>query len=104
MTSIIDAKSKRPLSAKLVAGLAISAFVLLGTYAASASAQERRDDRRGEDHRGGDRERGGDWGGGGDYYSAPPVVYGSPYAYPPPPVVYGPAIGITLPGINIGIQ
>jgi len=93
MTCIIDTKSKRHLSAKLAAGLAISAFLVLGTFVASASAEERRgDDRRGGDYRG-DRGHGA-WGGG--YYPAPPVVYGSPYYYPPP-VVYG-------PGISIGIR
>jgi hypothetical protein len=40
------------------------------------------------------------------------VVYGSPYGngyygapgYYAPPVVYGPAVGIGLPGVNIGIR
>jgi hypothetical protein len=39
------------------------------------------------------------------------VVYGSPYGggyygspYYAPPVVYGPGIGISLPGVNIGIR
>lgn len=99
MTCIIDTKSKRRLPAKLAAGLAISAVLVLGTLVVSASAQERRDDRRGDEYRG---DRGYGWGGG--YYAPPPVVYASPYAYPPPPVVYGPAIGITVPGINIGIR
>ncbi len=102
MTYIIDSKSKRRLSAKLAAGLAISAFLVLGTFVASASAQERHDDRGGWDHRGEHNS----WNGG--YYSAPPVVYGTPYVYGAPyyapPVVYGPSIGIGLPGINIGIQ
>jgi hypothetical protein len=34
-------------------------------------------------------------------------VYAAPvggYGYYPPPVVYGPAIGITLPGVSIGIR
>jgi len=102
MTCIVDTKSKRHLPAKLAVGLAISAFLVLGTFVTSASAQER----RGGD-RGGDRGYGG-WSGG--YYAAPPVVYGSPYYYPPapyyypPPVVYGPSVGIALPGINIGIH
>ncbi len=102
MTCIIDTKSKRHLSAKLAAGLAISAFLVLGTFVASANAQPHRGDHhRGGDHRG---DRGhGDWGGG--YYPAPPVVYAapSPYYYPPP-VVYGPAIGIYLPGVSILIR
>jgi len=111
MIGTSDTKSNHRLSAKLAAGLAISAFLVLGTFVASAGAQ----DRRGGDHRGG-HERGGghrgghergyggnrDWRGGG-YYPAPPVVYGTPYDYPPP-VVYGPGIGVYLPGINIEIR
>ncbi len=114
MTCIIEAKSKRRLSARLAAGLAISAFLVLGTVVASAStaAQERR-------HTGYSsyRGHGGVYRGGRGYYAAPPVVYGSPYYgtpyygspyygapyYYPPPVVYGPAIGIGLPGIGISI-
>jgi hypothetical protein len=96
MTCSIDTKSKRHLSAKLATALAISTILVLGTLV--ANAEERRDDRRGDDHRG---DRGHAW--GGDHYRAPPVVYGTPYYYPPP-VVYGPAIGITLPGVSIGIR
>ena len=70
MTWIIDTKSKRRLSAKLAAGLAISAMLAVGTFAGCAV-----------------RARGGD----GDIQQwvlpqlerrvlrAPPVVYGSPY-------------------------
>jgi hypothetical protein len=98
MTYITETNSRPHLSTRLAAGLAISALLLLGTSLAPAGAGDRRDD-----HRGGDRH--GDWhgGGGGGYYAPPPVVYGAPY-YAPPPVVYGPAVGISLPGINIGIQ
>jgi len=106
MTYIIDTKSKRHLPAKLAAGLAISAFLVLGTFVASANADEHHQGARGHaghrhvaDYRGG-RGYGGGWGGG--YYGSPPVVYGAPYYYPPP-VVYGPGIGITLPGVAIGI-
>jgi hypothetical protein len=99
MTCTKDTKSKRRLSAKRAAGVAISVFLVLGTFIASASAEERRDDHRGGDYRG-NHDHGGP---GGGYYRAPPVVYGSP-AYYPPPVVYGPAIGIALPGITIGIR
>jgi hypothetical protein len=101
MTHIIDTTPKRRLSAKLAAGIAISALLALGTFAAPASA-----DWNG-DHR-------GNWGGGyGGYYNAPPVVYGSTYGdgyygygspYYAPPVVYGSGIGIALPGVNIGIR
>ena len=102
MTRIIDTKSDRHLSAKLAAGLALSAFLLVGTFVASASADN---DHRGSwDH---NNDRGnGSW--GGSYYVAPPVYYGPRYysapAYYPPSVVYGPGIGINLPGVSIGIQ
>jgi hypothetical protein len=100
MTCTSHTKSNRRLSAKLAAGLAVSAVFVLGTLLASASAQ----DRRGDDHRGGYDRGGGHrhWSNGG-YYPPPPVVYGTPY-YNPPPVVYGPAIGVSLPGINIDIR
>jgi hypothetical protein len=102
MTCLIDTKSKRRLPAKLAAGLAISALLVLGAFVASSGAAEHRGggDRGHADYRGGDRGRGSCcWGGG--YYAAPPVVY-APY-YAPPPVIYGPGIGIALPGININI-
>ena len=103
MTWIIDTKSKRRLSAKLAAGLVISAMLGLGTFAGSASAQE---------YRGEHREYRHNWNGG--YYRAPPVVYGSPYYgspyygspyygspyYYPPPVVY-PGICISVPFVRI---
>jgi hypothetical protein len=106
MTFVIDTTLKRRLSAKLAAGFALSAFLALGTFVASAHAdghpgpRDRGHDSRydRDDHR--DHGRSG-WGGG--YYRAPPVVYGSPY-YAPPPVVYGPTIGVYIPGINIGIH
>jgi hypothetical protein len=99
MTWIIDTKSRRRLSAKLAAGFVIAAMLALGTVATPAHAEWN------GDH----RDYGRNWTGG--YYRAPPVVYGSqyrssyygrPYYYPP--VVYGPGIGISLPGINIGIR
>jgi hypothetical protein len=99
MTQSIDTTSKRRLSARLGTGIAISAILALGTFAAPASA----------DWNG---ERGGyhhNWNGG--YYRAPPVVYGSSYGngyygspYYAPPVVYGPGIGVNLGGIGIGIR
>jgi len=102
MNPIMATKSKRRLPAKLAAGLAIASVLLLGTFVLPAGAAEHRDDRRGDEHRG-DRGHHGAWGGGGGYYPAPPIVYGNP-GYYPPPVVYGPAVGIALPGVNIGIQ
>jgi hypothetical protein len=105
MTDSIDTKSKRRLPAKLAAGIAISAFLVLGTFAVSANAEERHDGDRAGDHRdghgGGGNWHGGGWGGGG-YYGAPPVIYGAPDYYPPP-VVYGPGIGIAVPGVSVGI-
>jgi hypothetical protein len=100
MTEIIDTTSKRALSAKLAAGVAIAAMLALGTFAGSADA-------RAYHHY---------YNGG--YYRAPPVVYGSPYRggyygspyyggspyYYPPPVIYGPGIGISLPFIGIHIR
>ena len=102
MTWIIDTKSRGRLSAKLAAGLVISAMLALGTFAGSASAEERRGEHREYHH------NHHNWNGG--YYRAPPVVYGSPYGssyygspyYYPPPVIY-PGIGLSLPGVNIGI-
>jgi hypothetical protein len=99
MTQIIRSTSKRRLSAKLGAGIGISAILALGTFAAPANA-DWNGDHGGYNH---------NWNGG--YYHAPPVVYGSPYGngyygspYYAPPVVYGPGIGINLPGVNIGIR
>ena len=99
MTCISGINSKRTLPAKLAAGLALSAFLVLGSFVASADAQPRRDEHRDDRGRGG-----GGWAHGGGYYVAPPVVYGAPYAYAPPPVVYGPAVGVFLPGVTIAIQ
>ncbi len=103
MTCIIDTESKRRLSAKLAAGVALSALFVLGTFVASASAQPHRDDHRGGGGRGWNQNGGGHGWGGGGYYAAPPVVYGGP-AYYPPPVVYSPGISIIVPGVAIGIQ
>jgi hypothetical protein len=97
MTSIIDAKPERRVSARLAAGVAISALLVLGAFVTPAAA---------DDHHGGDRDHRGDRGHEGrnrGYYAPPPVVYAAPY-YAPPPVVYDPAIGVYMPGISIGIQ
>src|ERR1700691_2607770 len=98
MTWINPTTLKRHLSAKLMGGLALAAVLTLGSFAGPAHAEWR------DDH------RGHNWSGG--YYRAPPVVYGSPYGssyygapgYYAPPVVYGPGIGVSLPGVNIGIR
>ena len=75
---------------KLGAALAVSAFLVGGSFVGSAQA---------------DWHHGGGWHGG--YYGGPPVVYGGGYyapGYYPPPVVYGPSVGVTLPGVSIGIN
>ncbi len=93
MTWNIDTTAKR-LSARLAAGIAISAILALGTFATPAIARDYHHNYY-----------------NGGYYRAPPVVYGSPYRngyygspYYAPPVVYGPGVGISLPGIAIGIR
>jgi hypothetical protein len=103
MTCIIDTGSKRHLSAKVAAGLALAAVLVAGTLVASANAQPRHEEYRGGGNRGWNQNGGGRGWGGGGYYAPPPVVYGGP-AYYPPPVIYGPSIGIALPGVAIGIQ
>jgi hypothetical protein len=101
-------QSKNRPSIRRVIGGAFVASLLLGGLATSANAEDHRGggDRHGgerhDDHRGG-----GDW--GGRYHSAPPVVYGGSYynpgyGYSAPPVVYGPAVGISTPGLSIGIN
>jgi hypothetical protein len=102
MTCIIDTESKRS-SAKLAASAALSAFLVLGMFVASASAQPHREDHRGGGDRGWHQNGGGHGWGGGGYYAAPPVVYGGP-AYYPPPVIYSPGISIVVPGVIVGIQ
>jgi hypothetical protein len=110
MTWMIDANSKRYLPTKIAARVAVSAILLLGTFAAPAMAAG---GHGGGGHGGGGRGHGGGgYRGGGGWnrgYYAPPVVYGSPYGSPyygygspyyyPPPVVYGPGFGV-----NIGIR
>jgi hypothetical protein len=116
MTSIIDTESKGGLSAKLAAGLVISAVLALGIFTVPADAQwnsyTQWNDKEHPDQNHWNRDN---WNRG--YYRPPPVVYGSPYGssyygrpyyapqyYYPPPVVYGPGIGILLPGISINIR
>jgi hypothetical protein len=102
MTWIMKNTSKR-LSARLVGGLAVAALLGLSALA-PAHAEWRGGDNHGQNW-------GGGWGGGG-YYNAPPVVYGSSYGngyygapgYYAPPVVYGGGVGVSLPGVNIGIR
>ncbi len=91
---------------KLGTGLTIATVLIFGAFVGPAQARwgdrDHRPPPRHENHPGYRH----DWNGG--YYRAPPVVYegryNDGYGYYPPPVVYGPGIGITLPGINIGIH
>jgi hypothetical protein len=99
MTCISNTPSKRRRSAKLAAGIAISAVLAFGAFAVPANA-EWDGHHRGYDH---------NWNGG--YYQAPPVVYGSQYGYGyygspyyAPPVVYGSGVGISLPFVGINIR
>jgi hypothetical protein len=90
----INKGSNRTRAARLVAGVTVAAVLALGVSAGTANARwDHRDD---HDHRG--------WSGG--YWHSPPVVYGAPgyYGYAPPPVVYGPGIGVTMPGVSVGIR
>src|SRR5579862_6072009 len=125
VTSIISTKSKRRLPARLAAGLAVSALLVLGPFAGSASAAQHGSGQpsghtsgHGGGHPsghaggygGGHGSGYGGWQGGGGYYAPPPVVYGSPYGgayygapYYPPPVVYAPGITIGVPGIGVTI-
>jgi len=77
---------------KLLSGLAVSALLALGTFAAPASARDDQRDYRGnqqrDDHRGHEGSNNG-------YRAPPPVVYGTPNYYPPP-VVYGSGLGINI--------
>ena len=98
MTRIIGTKTKFRRSAKITAGLVISAILAVGTFSGSADARGRDEGNR--HGYGGNRH-----GYNGGYYRAPPVVYGSRYGgsyygsyYNPPPVV------INLGGIGIGIR
>lgn len=95
MTQFTNTKPTSRLSAKLAAGFTVSALLALGSFAGPANAQYYHGYHN--------------WNGG--YYAAPPVVYGSTYGdgyygspYYAPPVVYGPGVGISLPGISIGIR
>lgn len=104
MTHTAYAISKGRLLAKLAAGVAFAGTLAIGAFATPANAEWDGHYRNyGYDH---------DHYYNGGYYTAPPVVYGSPYggayygapAYYPPPLVYGPGIGINFGGIGIGIR
>ena len=70
MTSIIDTKPKRHLSAKIAAGLAISAVLLLGTFVAGASANDYQNNHGWNDNY---QRVNNNW--GGHYYDATPYYY-----------------------------
>jgi hypothetical protein len=112
MTHIIDTRSKRR-PAKLAAGLALSALLLLGPLVTMAKAEQQgvqdntsernrarssRDLRQNQERNQPYRDRG--YYDRGYNYGAPPVVYGSPYGgsyySSPPPVIYGPGLNINI--------
>jgi len=96
MTRIIDRQSKRRSATGLTVGIILTAALAFGTFAGSASAEDRGRDHRDYHHRdwNGGYYRDRDWNGG--YYRAPPVVYGYGSPYYAPPVVYGPGIGLNF--------
>ncbi|CAK0758465.1 putative Sulfur globule protein [Azospirillaceae bacterium] len=109
MTCINDNQSNPPLLVKLAAGLALSAFLVLGPLVSTANAQGGGDDHNrwvergnnyGWDHRG--ERRHNEWE-RRHYHPTPPVVYGSPYYYPPP-VIYDPGYGMNLPNLSIRVR
>jgi hypothetical protein len=95
MTWTINTTSPRRLSGKLMAGLAISALLAVGTFAAPANAASADQQNLPNVY-------------GGYNYAPPPAAYGSPYGYGQPygyaqpygsygqpynaPAVYGPGI------------
>lgn len=100
MTRSPSRQSIYPRSAFRAAVLAASALVALGAFNLSDAAAAGRGGghagggghasggaRGGGGYRGGGNRGYNGWGGG--YYSAPPIVFGSPY-YCAPPLVYGP--------------
>ena len=77
----IETKSKRHLSAKLAAGLAISAFLLLGTFVAPAKAENNngRGDWRSQTY----VPQSYGYGYNQQYYRQPSYGYGQPAVLPP---------------------
>ena len=105
MTYVIETRSKGRRAATFAAGLAISALLSLGSFVASASADEFQTEIYSWDRN--DDLGNSRW--GGIHYVVPtPVAYSAPFTGTkstyPLPVFHGPGIGISLPGINIGIQ
>ena len=109
MTRTIRTPSKRHLPAKLAACLALSAFLMLGTFDVPASAEQQngQDNNSMRDRNRSNRilrqsqersERDQRYYGGDDrgyYYGSPSgPYYGTPYA--PPPVDFAPGININL--------
>ena len=96
---------RRRSAAMLAAGVFVSAFLSLGPFVPETNADEFPNGVRlwqPYDNRGPDK-------GGVLYFVAPPpLAYTTPYtgtasSYPPPRF-YGPGIGLSLPGISIGVQ
>jgi hypothetical protein len=84
-------------SATFAAGFALATILAVGTLSGPAGADDYHHDnghRRDRDHHG----RGWD-----HHYSAPPVVYATPY-YEPPVVYREPRVGVYLPGLNINLR
>ncbi len=109
-----DMRSSSRLPSRLAVGLALSAFLALGTFAAPASAQNGYHENHGGENHGGGNHGWENHGGGGNYnhqqgwnggyYPAPPVVvYGAPQYYAPP-VIYSPGIVVGVPGVGISIN
>ena len=87
MTRITDTQSKRRSSAVLTASVILTASLAFGTFASSASADERGWERR-------ENRQHHHWNGG--YYRAPPVIYNRQPYYSAPPLVYGPGVGLNF--------
>jgi len=105
MTYVIETGSKRRLAATFAAGFTVSALLSLGTFVASASADEFQTNIYSWDH---NDDLGNSRWGGIHYFAPAPVAHSAPFTGTPSnyprPVSYGPGIGISLPGLNIGIQ
>ena len=105
MTYVIETRSKGRRAATFAAGLAISALLSLGSFVASASADEFQTEIYSWDRK---DDLGNSRWGGIHYVTPAPVAYSAPFTGTtstyPPPVFHGPGIAISLPGINIGIQ
>ena len=107
MNRRIDPSPKhRRSTAMLAAGLLISAGLSFGAFVAQARADEFPNGVRLVQPY--DSQGRPDKGGIIYFVAPPPLAYATPYtgtpsAYPPPRF-YGPGIGLSLPGVSIGVQ